>query len=361
MEGAYDGVLEVDFSIENMTDESGSGYEIDYKLPCESSGYSDFKQIFLPVIYSVIFIMGIFGNGLVIIVMGYQKKSKTMTDKYRLHLSVADLLFVLSLPFWAAYAASSWHFGGVLCKMVHSIYTVNLYSSVLILAFISLDRYMAVVHATSSQELRMLLADRVIYIGAWLPALILTVPDLVFASVHNSDGRVVCEHVYPPASSLTWNIVFRFQHIIVGLLMPGLVILSCYCVIILKLSQGSKGVQKRKALKTTVFLIIAFFSCWLPYCIGIFIDALMMLNVIKHSCHLEDVLSMWIMITEPLAYFHCCLNPILYAFLGAKFKKSARNALSFSRGSSLKMLSKQKRTGLSSVSTESESSSFHSS
>ncbi|XP_072253392.1 C-X-C chemokine receptor type 4b isoform X2 [Leuresthes tenuis] len=310
--------------------------------------------------------------------MGYQKKVNTMTDKYRLHLSVADLLFVVTLPFWAVDAAKTWYFGGFLCVSVHMIYTVNLYSSVLILAFISLDRYLAVVRATNSQATRKLLANRVIYVGVWLPAAILTVPDLVFARVQNirspdflfmndsietPDCRTICQRIYPAENSLIWTVVFRFQHILVGFILPGLVILICYCIIIAKLSQGSKGKSlKKKALKTTVILILCFFICWLPYCIGIFLDTLIMLNVVPSTCELQQAVEKWISITEALAYFHCCLNPILYAFLGVKFKKTAKSALTNSSRSSQKAtLMNKKRGPISSVSTESESSSVLSS
>lgn len=92
----------------------------------------------------------------------------SLTDRYRLHLSAADLLFVLALPFWAVDAAlADWRFGEATCIGVHAIYTVNLYGSVLILAFISLDRYLAVVRATDTNtgELRQLLAHRLVYVG----------------------------------------------------------------------------------------------------------------------------------------------------------------------------------------------------
>ncbi|XP_008275408.1 C-X-C chemokine receptor type 4a [Stegastes partitus] len=366
---------------ENITDNisEGSGdLDLDFQEPCGSALSSDFNKIFLPTVYGIIFVLGVIGNGLVVVVMGYQKKVKTMTDKYRLHLSVADLLFVLTLPFWAVDAVKTWYFGSFLCVSVHMIYTVNLYSSVLILAFISLDRYLAVVRATNSQATRKLLASRVIYVGVWLPAAILTVPDLVFArvqsvgsssflftdeSVETADARTICQRIYPEATSLTWTVIFRFQHILVGFVLPGLVILICYCIIIAKLSQGTKGqALKKKVLKTTVILILCFFCCWLPYCAGIFLDTLMMLNVVPVTCELQQAVEKWISITEALAYFHCCLNPILYAFLGVKFKKSARSALTPNSRSSQKVtLMTKKRGPISSVSTESESSSVLSS
>ncbi|EDM09872.1 chemokine (C-X-C motif) receptor 4, isoform CRA_b [Rattus norvegicus] len=330
------------YTSDNYSEEVGSGDYDSNKEPCFRDENENFNRIFLPTIYFIIFLTGIVGNGLVILVMGYQKKLRSMTDKYRLHLSVADLLFVITLPFWAVDAMADWYFGKFLCKAVHIIYTVNLYSSVLILAFISLDRYLAIVHATNSQRPRKLLAEKAI----------------IFADVSQGDGRYICDRLYPDS---LWMVVFQFQHIMVGLILPGIVILSCYCIIISKLSH-SKGHQKRKALKTTVILILAFFACWLPYYVGISIDSFILLEVIKQGCEFESVVHKWISITEALAFFHCCLNPILYAFLGAKFKSSAQHALnSMSRGSSLKILSKGKRGGHSSVSTESESSSFHSS
>ncbi len=144
------------------------------------------------------------------LVMGFQKKSKNMTDKYRLHLSIADLLFVLTLPFWAVDAASGWLFRGFLCVTVNMIYTLNLYSSVLILAFISLDRYLAVVRATNSQSVRRLLAEKVIYLGVWLPATLLTVPDLVFATVHSTGTNTICELTYPQQANTVWKDRFPF-------------------------------------------------------------------------------------------------------------------------------------------------------
>ncbi|XP_018417306.1 PREDICTED: C-X-C chemokine receptor type 4 [Nanorana parkeri] len=356
----FSGAIDINFMEENSTDINGSDEYFDFQGLCTNDENKDFNRIFLPTVYSFIFLLGIIGNGLVVLVMGYQKKSRTMTDKYRLHLSAADLLFVFTLPFWSVDAAIGWYFKDFLCKAVHVIYTVNLYGSVLILAFISLDRYLAIVHATNSQGSRKMLAEKIVYAGVWLPAVLLTVPDLVFASVTDVEGYYVCDRIYPLENRQNWTIGFRFLHIMVGLLLPGLIILICYCVIISKLSH-SKGHQKRKALKTTVILIVAFFACWLPYYICLTIDTFGLLGFVKLDCQMDNTIHKWISITEALAFFHCCLNPILYAFLGAKFKTSAQNAFtSVSRGSSLKILSK-KRAGLSSVSTESESSSFHSS
>ncbi|XP_078084171.1 C-X-C chemokine receptor type 4-like [Mustelus asterias] len=352
--------LSYDPSYHNDTDD----YNYTYPEGVVCDGENEyFKSIFFPCVYSVVFVLGVVGNGLVVVIMGYQGRVRTMTDKYRLHLSVADLLFVLTLPLWSIDAAHGWYFGNAMCKIAHIIYTLNLYSSVLILAFISLDRYYAVVHATNSAGPRKLLADRLVYAGVWLPAILLTVPDMVFAKTSTLGNEVACERIYPEQSNQSWVIAFRVQEIVVGVVLPGLVILVCYCIIISRLSR-STGLQKRKALKITIVLIVTFFFCWLPYYIVISIDTVMLMKGSAYSCGVEQIVITSMAVTEAVAFFHCCLNPILYAFVGVNFKTYTRRVFSpsESRCSSLKKLKSRDRRGAHpSISTESESSSLQSS
>uniref|UniRef100_UPI00398F5C12 C-X-C chemokine receptor type 4-like n=1 Tax=Pristiophorus japonicus TaxID=55135 RepID=UPI00398F5C12 len=346
----------------NYSDTDAYNYTYEEGAVCNGEN-PNFKSIFFPCVYALVFVLGIVGNGLVVIIMGYHGRCRTMTDKYRLHLSVADLLFILTLPFWSIDVSHSWYFGEALCKIVHIIYRVNLYSSVLILAFISLDRYYAVVHATDSAGPRKILVNQLVYVGVWLPAFLLAVPDMVFAKTRHLMDRVVCERIYPEENYQTWRIVFRIQEIAVGLVLPGLVILICYCIIISKLSH-SAGFQKRKALKITIILIITFFSCWLPFYVVISIDTVMLMKGNEYSCDMEHVVVTSMAITEAIAFFHCCLNPILYAFVGVNFKSYTRRVFNHSgtRCSSLKKLKSRDRRGTHpSVSTESESSSLQSS
>uniref|UniRef100_A0A672I6N2 Chemokine (C-X-C motif) receptor 4a n=1 Tax=Salarias fasciatus TaxID=181472 RepID=A0A672I6N2_SALFA len=279
--------------------------------------------VFLPVVYALIFTLGITGNGLVVIIE---------TQPHRL-LSpaplAADLLFVLALPFWAVDAALP---TGRAHPGVHQP-----------------DRYLAVVRATDTNTggLRQLLAYRLV-VCAWLPAGLLAVPDLIFARTQEGgEGSTLCQRFYPADNAPLWVAVFHLQLVLVGLVIPGLVLLVCYCVIVTRLTRGPLGGQrqKRRAVRTTIALVLCFFVCWLPYGAGISVDPCWRLEVLPRSC------SQW-------AFAHCCLNPLLYAFLVAGFKSSARRALTLSRASSLKMLPRR-RPGASTT-TESESSTLYS-
>lgn len=49
---------------------------MDLEEPCDVEHImtADLQQVFLPVVYSLIFILGITGNGLVVIVLGCQRR-----------------------------------------------------------------------------------------------------------------------------------------------------------------------------------------------------------------------------------------------------------------------------------------------
>ncbi|TEA38941.1 hypothetical protein DBR06_SOUSAS1710018, partial [Sousa chinensis] len=131
------------------------------------------------VIYALVFLLSLLGNSLVMLVILYSRVGRSVTDVYLLNLAMADLLFALTLPVWATSKAKGWIFGTALCKVVSLLKEVNFYSGILLLACISVDRYLAIVHAT-----RMLTQKRhwvrFICLGIWVLSLILALPIFVF-------------------------------------------------------------------------------------------------------------------------------------------------------------------------------------
>ncbi|KAK2901002.1 hypothetical protein Q8A67_009117 [Cirrhinus molitorella] len=88
------------------------------KLTCNMTGHHDFIFTFIPVVYSCNFIIGIIGNSLVVTVIYFCLKLKTVANIFVLNLAVSDLTFLLTLPIWAIYTATGyeWLFGDFLCK-----------------------------------------------------------------------------------------------------------------------------------------------------------------------------------------------------------------------------------------------------
>ncbi|XP_066265868.1 kiSS-1 receptor-like [Branchiostoma lanceolatum] len=105
-----------------------------------------------PTIFAVIFLVGMSGNSLVIYVVAFFRKMRTVTNFYLCNLAVTDMAFLLCcVPFTAAqYAMPSWIFGVHMCRMVNYMMQVTVQATCLTLAAVSVDRYCAIVHPVTS-------------------------------------------------------------------------------------------------------------------------------------------------------------------------------------------------------------------
>ncbi|XP_072416590.1 C-C chemokine receptor type 9-like [Chiloscyllium punctatum] len=290
---------------------------------CETSGVRNFGKIFMPCFYSVVFLTGLLGNSLVVVIYIYYEKLKTVTDVYMMNLAIADLFFLCTLPFWAVDAYSEWIFGTYMCKLVNGAYTVNLYSCMLILTCISVNRYKAIVQATKMlNNGKKILHSKLVCVSIWVFAIILTLPEFILSKAYSGlPDKTICTVVYPSDFSSVIKVGVYVTQLVVGFLIPFLAMIICYSVIAKTLLQD-KGFQKQRSLKIIVAVVVAFVICELPFNIILLMQTLQIFSEEIPSCEYTANVDYAIIVTESLAYLHCCLNPILYVFLGVKFRNS---------------------------------------
>ncbi|XP_048203358.1 C-C chemokine receptor type 4 [Perognathus longimembris pacificus] len=303
-----------------MDDSMYSSYYLDANIPkpCMKEGIKAFGELFLPPLYSLVFLFGLFGNSVVVLVLFKYKRLKSMTDVYLLNLAISDLLFVFSLPFWGYYAADQWVFGLGLCKMISWIYLVGFYSGIFFIMLMSIDRYLAIVHAVFSLRARTLTYGVVTSVVTWSVAVFASLPGLLFSTCYTDHNRTYCKTRYPGNSTM-WKVLSSLEINVLGLLIPSGVMLFCYSMIIRTL-QHCKNEKKNKAVKMIFAVVILFLGFWTPYNVVLFLGTLVELEVLQH-CTFERYLDYAVQATESLAFVHCCLNPVIYFFLGEKFRK----------------------------------------
>ncbi|NXY12665.1 CCR8 protein, partial [Atrichornis clamosus] len=277
-----------------------------------------------PVLYCLLFVTGLVGNVLVIWILTVFKKIKTMTDVYLLNLTISDLLLVFSLPFLVQYSiVSQWTFGNVLCKIISSIYFIGFYSNVFFITIMSIDRYLAIVQSICALRIRTTAHGVITSLVLWAVAILASMPDLIFFQEMNDKNQIKCFPNYP-GSNNGWKIFSNFEVNILGWLIPICVVIFCYCSI-LKNLQKCHTQKKYKAIKLVFIVVIVFFLFWTPVNIVLFLDSLRNMSIINH-CQTSKRLDLAMELTEALSLVHCCLNPVIYAFVGEKFKKHLRDA-----------------------------------
>uniref|UniRef100_A0A8C9LEL8 Atypical chemokine receptor 4 n=1 Tax=Pavo cristatus TaxID=9049 RepID=A0A8C9LEL8_PAVCR len=288
-----------------------------YEFLCEKEDVRKFMKVFLPVFYALTFTAGVAGNSLVVAIYAYCKKPKTKTDVYIMHLAIADLLLLFTLPFWAANAVQGWELGNSMCKLTSSLYTMNFSSSMLFLACISVDRYRAT--SESQRHRRAGKHCSVTCICVWLSAILLSIPDLIFNQVMTRNNRNECLPIFPMNMETVLKASIQILEVILEFLLPFLVMMTCYSVTARAIFRSANA-KKSRPFTVLLAVVAAFIITQLPYNMVKFWRAIDSIYLLITDCEASKTIDIALQVTKSIALFHTCLNPILYAFLGASFK-----------------------------------------
>ncbi|XP_052000692.1 C-C chemokine receptor type 5-like [Xyrauchen texanus] len=287
--------------------------------PCD---YGDHASSILPILYTLFFMVGFLGNMLVVWVLLMGVKMRSMTDVCLLNLALADLLLVSSLPFLAHYGTHQWIFGGFMCTIVLSAYHIGFYSGIFFIVLMSVDRYLAVVHAVFALRVRTRTYGILASVVIWIFAVLSSFPELMYLKISYYNKTETLCTAYPTDdtnsnhSSKTFGI---FKMNILGLIIPLIVIGFCYSTILNRLLTNSSS--RKPAIRLVILVTVVFFSCYTPYNVAAFVKALELKNLIGHSCENSKRITLSLQFTEAVAYLHSCLNPILYVFVFEKFRR----------------------------------------
>nr|XP_057909564.1 C-C chemokine receptor type 8-like [Doryrhamphus excisus] len=248
-----------------------------------------------------------------------------MTDVCLVNLAVADLLLAASLPFLAHQGRDQWIFGDAMCKTVLGIYHIVFYAGIFFITLMSIDRYLAIVHAVYAMRARTRSFGAAAAGVTWLAGFLSSFPEVTFLqTVQQSDPSKAsfCFPVYTNrdgTSSHFWGVFSLFKMNVLGLFVPAAIMAFCYSQIIRRLLSSQS--PKRQAIHLVLVVMAVFFVCWVPYNVASFFRALELLHIYT-ECQSSKDIRLALQITEMVAYLHSCLNPVLYVFVGEKFRRN---------------------------------------
>ncbi|KAG9478354.1 hypothetical protein GDO78_013384 [Eleutherodactylus coqui] len=301
---------------------------------CTNNTIPGYQLDLLPAFYSFIFIFGFIGNSLVISVLCLRGDMKTVASIYILNLAVADLLFLMSLPFWATYYAFglNWMFGAVMCKLSSSLLTLNLFASIFFISCMSVDRYLAIVYPLRSQRRTLTQALLVAFI-IWAIAIMSTLPTFYFRNTYyikNLDVHA-CIMDFPREEYSSWCVAMALLKITLGFCFPITVILTCYSMIGLHLKKTKGSTLNKKSrgrvLKIVTSIVVCFLICWLPFHVLTFLDVLTRTKIID-DCRTETIVEAAMPLSICLGFSNSCINPLLYCFVGNQFRENFKHVFS---------------------------------
>ncbi|KAM5135712.1 C-C chemokine receptor type 10 [Mantella aurantiaca] len=270
----------------------------------------------------LVFLIGMSGNTLVLLTYIFSRKVKSKTDMYLINLAIADLLKLMTLPFWTTSAINGWLFGNVMCKVVQSMFSINFFSGFLFLTFISYDRYYKIVKAVKAHTRRQksIGSGKFVTSFIWMASIFLSLPELIYSESTNLDGLEICKVIFPEDVTSALKNISTFFQIVLGFIIPFCVMIVCYSIII-KTLLSCRSFEKHKVMKVIISLVLVFMVFQLPYTLVTFMEATDFIGSKQMSCEVRKRKDIAIIITSNLAFTRCCINPILYVFVGVKFRK----------------------------------------
>ena len=280
-------------------------------------------RIGILVSYLFTMTLGLVGNGLVIYIIGRntQVRNKSVANYYIWNLAFADMMFLLTMPFFC-YATynHNWPFGVVVCKMTAAFKETMRYTSMFTLVALSFDRYLASFY--NMAYLRTIKVGIYVCCAIWVMSGVIAVPYAMHAQLRNNQ----CGVKFSTETMLVFMVYFQ---LVSALVVPLLLICISYTLLAIRLRyilpSTVRSVQRpnRKMTRTVLVVIITFIIWQTPYHV----------NNILYNAHSRsaggteptknDILTGWYLniISTIFLFISSCCNPIIYGILNDNYSK----------------------------------------
>ncbi|XP_062429939.1 probable G-protein coupled receptor 34 isoform X2 [Rhea pennata] len=310
----------------NQTNLARNFLEIQNNASCPLNEDSlSFALIFF---YSIIFVIGLVGNIIALFAFLCIHQKRNSIQVYLLNVAIADLLLIFCLPFRILYhvTRNTWMFGLILCKIVGTLFYMNMYISIVLLGLISLDRYIKI--NKSVKRPKMLTTTRSIYICCIVWALALTGFIIVVAPsfLESEEGNsTMCFH-YRNKHKAKTEAILNYFIVVIFWIVFFLLILSY-----VKIAKNLLKISKKRAnfpnagkytqtARNSFIVLIIFTVCFVPYHVFRFIYITSQLQ--NPSCFWKEIIHKCNEVMLIFSSFNSCLDPVMYFLMSGSVRKT---------------------------------------
>lgn len=289
------------------------------------------RRIMLFFLYLIIFMVGLVANSVVVWV-NWQRRHSRSTDIFcTLNISISHLMMMTVLPISLMEVMMEyvWMWGQFLCRFTAFLYELNCYSSSFFLAYMSVERYLAISRASAgaptmpprpwgvSEKRR----RGLICAGFWIFSLMLT--PLLVSNVQLVEYHSPGCYLMPEENYIKWVVVITMTPLIFQFLIPGGIIVTSNWLTVQALKKSPELQRSCDVdMKMFHFYSAAFVLCWLPYHIINFLIMVDDLNPLILNCDATNMAYFSYSVVYSISHLQYGANPILYNFLSPSFRRS---------------------------------------
>jgi len=291
------------------------------------------QDIVFAVLYSLIVLLGVVGNGLVIIIVRKTPSMHTTTNYLLMNLAVADLLTLLFCPGLYDYALSRVHlegfWGDLICKLFagNAIVPITINVAVLTVCTIAVERYLALLKPFRS-NLR-ITEGKVKHVIAvlWILALLSCIPDIQANTYDITSSKYPCKRPWSLDEYSLHKPFIIFTCAGFGII-SSLTLFICYFEIIRGLyftrticSESAITEAERRAkeqlARLVIWLAVIFAACSLPFAIYFLFLVSTDIKTVQENYETLFVLHR---LSRFLLFANSFFNPLLYALQSSNYR-----------------------------------------
>ncbi|KAJ8393065.1 hypothetical protein AAFF_G00069690 [Aldrovandia affinis] len=284
----------------------------------------EIHQYLFSWVYILVLLIGVPANVYSLHHAWQQLRARNELGVYLLNLTVSDLLYLASLPFWLHYIVKgdNWNQNEWLCQLCGFLLYENIYISIGFLCCISIDRYLAVVYPLRFSALRSMRPAAAVSALIWLKEIAVGVVFFRHKELSTDQtNQSVCFEHYPMRD---WERPVNYYRFFVGYLFPLGILGASYFRVLRAVdkSAGTQSAQKTRIKQLVSSTIFIFLVCFSPYHLFLLVRTAM-----EYGCPFIESIFNYYHFSLMLTSFNCVANPALYCFVGR-----ARRGRSFGPG-----------------------------
>ncbi|XP_078506591.1 P2Y purinoceptor 1-like [Lissotriton helveticus] len=290
-----------------------------------SSPQCQMNKNFLPylaAVYLSVFLVGVLGNGLGLWNLCRNWRKWNTLNVFVCNLGVADLLYVITLPFFASYyiEKGTWLFGLTFCTVTRCLFRLNLHASIGFLTCISVQRYIGIVHPMKMLgRFQKLSHSFIVSAIVWIWVIVQILPDLLFMKTDDNSIRCYDSTV---KESLSEYLPYSLTVTVIGFLIPFLVIIGCYShvLVVLRKNENLDPALKERSIQLVIIVMVLFSICFFPYHLFRNLNLVNRLWLREGRCTqtLKNI-SVTYQVTRGLACMNSAINPLVYRVTNENF------------------------------------------
>lgn len=273
--------------------------------------------------FYLVFLVGIIGSCFAAWAFMQKKTNYRCVSIYLINLLTADFLLTLALPVKIVVdlGVAPWKLRIFHCQVTACLIYINMYLSIIFLAFVSMDRCLQLIHSSRIYRIQEPGFAKMISAVVWLMVLLIMVPNMLIPIKDIKERSQVGCMDFKQEFGRNWHVLTNFLCVAIFLNFSTIILIS-NCLVVQQLYRNKDNEnypQVKRALINILLVTAGYITCFVPYHIVRIPYTLSQTEFIS-DCTTRISLFKAKEATLLLAVSNLCFDPILYYHLSKAFR-----------------------------------------